>query len=232
MKKLSILFSILLISTLSFSQKDSTFRNPTFAIQFGHSYNSQKLVGLNTFLNNNSLPVVKKSVNHYVPLRLALTGKKMLYGIEGGFGGRDNKSNTIGQTLLTSHYYNFHLGYDISKSDKFRLFPILGYGKINNSVEMVRYTNKVINFDNIITDVDASNRKKLFASTQMLDLGLEFQSVYLRDRNSKMTIKTGYRMALNNSKWVSDYKIIGGPSDNLGSFYVHLGFSFGRNNIK
>jgi len=222
-----ILFSALSFSSFAQNDKKQWQKMPTISTQsIGISF--QKFEGLNQSIA--AFPQYKGLRDYMGTLSLGsmMVKKNFITGITatGGSsmsGDRDKKSSAL---RFLGAQLNF--GYDVIRSEKFMLYPLVGIGFEGYQARFNK-DNSSVNFNDVLNSSTTQNNirpVKFTNSFATYNLGFGF-TVKAPKCNNSIGFQAGYSGSFKDRAWKSSnmQSLANAPVDNLGRFQVGLVFS-------
>jgi len=182
---------------------------------------------INTSLNNNGLPELNDSL-------ISLGGggygiiDRFLIGGEGHGIVKKVTTSELYKTTFTGGYGVFDLGYVLTSSRKFLLYPMVGIGA--NVVDMQITQKETIDFDDVLNDPKRGIHLK--QESMILDMSMNASIALWNHGGLMMTARVGYIMTPSVSEMdMNGIEVYNSPEIKMEGLYFSIGIGgggFGR----
>ena len=226
--KTTILFLFVIISLSCYAQDGKKWEHiPMSTLTVGMSF--QKFEGLNSCIADH--PQYEGLRDNTGTLQLGFLKERNRvvsdFGIMGGSsmsGDRDTKSSTL-------HFIgiNAGIGYDVIKSDRIMLYPIVGLGLEKYQAKFYK-DNSGVAFEDVLQTPSIKNTiQPVDFKNSFFNYRVGFGVAFKKSATSPCAIglQAGYTGSFEDHTWKSgdNQSLAGAPSDKLSRFYVGLVFA-------
>jgi len=247
MKKLNYLFGLLMLVLASVSVKaQSNNDEPRWlkhidagAAQIQVTYRPSKLDQLNTMLNNNGISSLSGN-NVWINLSMNHIHKNWFF--EDGIGISPLSTGRSANGDLKAKYGQGQIfgrvGYGVSKSANYRVFPFVGLN-LSDAMLKIQDNTRTQSTDDFSTELLNSTSNKTFWDPNLgIEIGGGFDyliklkpkqvACYTVERNIPIGIRMGYYLQVTSTKWkIDDYSLNNGPSQKQSNVFVSLNIGLG-----
>ena len=214
-------------------------KNIAGAFQIQGTYRESKLGQLNDILAKNNLAPLSDN-NYWLNLSMSHIHKNWLFedGLGGTFTSTSKNPNNF-KVLYNQFQLYTRAGYNLSKSENYRLYPFLG---LNLSQAMLRIqdnarTQSTSDFSSEL--LNSTSSKTLWNPRFGVELGAGFDYIiklkekqmdcYTIQRNIPIGFRIGYYLQATDSNWKIDdnYNLNNGPNNKQSNIFVSLNIGLG-----
>ncbi|MEO6549712.1 MAG: outer membrane beta-barrel protein [Ferruginibacter sp.] len=227
---MKIIFSSLLLLSVVSSKAQQSMQSgnmPMVTRSIGASF--QKFEGLNSRVAES--PQFDQLKSHTATLGLGWIKEKNQIVSEGGVtvgssmsGDRDKKSSTVRYAAI-----NANIGYDVIKSDRVLLYPLVGLG--GQAYQAIFYKdNSAVRFDDVLQSPVVQNNIQSVRFNNMFfvyRLGVGFAIKSPKNLGSAIGLQAGYTGSFKSRSWRSNegQMLANSPEDKISQYFVSLVFS-------
>ena len=224
---LAIVFGLGFSPALLAQEDSATWRDIGGRGFFMIGYQALDLDDLNSRLVAAGLP---QSSGDFLTLGgggFATVGRLLIGGEGHGLLGSDERTGAT-ETRIAGGHGQFNLGYLVHSTNAVSVYPVLGIGWGEFSLDVVERGD--VTFDDVLSDPDRGARTSADGFLLDASVGLEFRPAFGRfyergEGGFAIALRTGYTFAPGDWDWklFAEDDVLNGPNIGVEGFYVRLG---------